>query len=322
MMDDLHDVLKAGGYGGHELERFLVRVLFCLFAQWTGIFEPNAFRSYIEDRTKAGWHRPRASPGAALRGPQHAGGETAAEPGRNAGRVSLRQRRAFRRETGIRRLQPRDARQPAGLHEIQLVADFAGHFRIAFPGHDEAAGAPPDRWPLHQRTRHPEGHPRRFFSTICGRSSSASRTNKNQLKQFHQKLARLRFLDPACGCGNFLVIAYRELRLLEIEVLVALHRRQQRLEISGLSLVDVDAFYGIEISEWPARIAEVAMWLMDHQMNVRLSEQFGEYFVRLPLRKSPKIVLGNALRLDWKEILPPGAVQLCARQSAVCGKAI
>ena len=130
--------------------------------------------------------------------------------------------------------------------------------------------------------------------------------NKNQLRQFHQKLAGLRFLDPACGCGNFLVITYRELRLLEIEVLTALYGdEQQQLDIHNLSLVDVDAFFGIEISEWPARIAEVAMWLMDHQMNVRLSEAFGQYFVRLPLRKSPTIVVGNALRLDWKEILPP-----------------
>src|SRR5713101_4486149 len=81
---------------------------------------------------------------------------------------------------------------------------------------------------------------------------------------------------------------------------------QQELNIQRLSLVDVDAFYGIEISEWPARIAEVAMWLMDHQMNLRLSEAFGQYFVRLPLKKSPTIVCGNALRLDWKNILPPG----------------
>jgi MmeI, DNA-methyltransferase domain/MmeI, target recognition domain/MmeI, C-terminal domain len=113
-------------------------------------------------------------------------------------------------------------------------------------------------------------------------------------------------LDPACGCGNFLVVTYRELRLLEIEILKLLFPGDQpKLNIQSLSLVDVDAFYGIEISEWPARIAEVAMWLMDHQMNIRLSEAFGQYFVRLPLKKSPTIVCGNALRLDWKEILPP-----------------
>jgi hypothetical protein len=128
--------------------------------------------------------------------------------------------------------------------------------------------------------------------------------NKTELKRFHQKLASLRFFDPACGCGNFLVIAYRELRLLEIEVLAALHRGQRQLDIHNLSLIDVDAFYGIEISEWPAKIAEMAMWLMDHQMNLRLSEAFGQYYVRLPLRKSPTIVCGNALRLDWNEVLP------------------
>lgn len=133
-----------------------------------------------------------------------------------------------------------------------------------------------------------------------------TKSSKAELRRFHEKLAKLRFLDPACGCGNFLVITYRELRLLEIEILKLLYPGdQQELNIQRLSLVDVDAFYGIEISEWPARIAEVAMWLMDHQMNVRLSEAFGQYFVRLPLKKSPTIVCGNALRLDWKKVLPP-----------------
>lgn len=62
--------------------------------------------------------------------------------------------------------------------------------------------------------------------------------------------------------------------------------------------------YGIEIEEWPVRIAEVAMWLMDHQMNQRLGEEFGAYFVRLPLKKSPHIVHDNALRIDWNNVLP------------------
>jgi hypothetical protein len=126
-----------------------------------------------------------------------------------------------------------------------------------------------------------------------------ARSSKAELRRFHERLAGLRFLDPACGCGNFLVITYRELRSVEIEILKLLYPdAQQELDIQRLSLVDVDAFYGIEISEWPARIAEVAMWLMDHQMNIRLSEAFGQYFVRLPLKKSPTIICGNALRLD------------------------
>lgn len=69
--------------------------------------------------------------------------------------------------------------------------------------------------------------------------------------------------------------------------------------------MDVDQFYGIEIGEWPARIAEVALWLMDHQMNLKVSEAFGQLYQRLPLKKSPHIHCANALRLDWKTVLPP-----------------
>jgi len=77
-------------------------------------------------------------------------------------------------------------------------------------------------------------------------------------------------------------------------------------EINRLSQVDVDQFYGIEIGEWPARIAEVALWLMDHQMNLKVSAAFGQLYQRLPLKKSPHIHCANALRADWKQVLPPG----------------
>jgi hypothetical protein len=137
-----------------------------------------------------------------------------------------------------------------------------------------------------------------------------------RLEEFHKKLCNLRFLDPACGCGNFLVITYRELRQLELETLQELYGgahgtergTQKELtldEINRLSAVDVHQFYGIEIEEWPARIAEVAMWLMDHQMNVKISEAFGQLYQRLPLKKSPHIHCANALRKDWREVLPP-----------------
>jgi len=129
-----------------------------------------------------------------------------------------------------------------------------------------------------------------------------------RLRAFHAKLADLRFLDPACGCGNFLVIAYRELRLLELEVLRRLHpegESSRALWVSEEVQVDVDQFYGIELEEFPAQIAQVAMWLMDHQMNMLVSEAFGNYFVRLPLRKSATIVNDNALRVDWRNVVPP-----------------
>ena len=112
-----------------------------------------------------------------------------------------------------------------------------------------------------------------------------------RLREFQHKLRRLRLLDPACGCGNFLILGYRELRRLETEGLIALHTRegqvQSELDVRALALVDVDQFYGIEIGEWPARIAEVGLWLQDHQCNVELAEALGRAYRRLPLRATP-----------------------------------
>ncbi len=122
---------------------------------------------------------------------------------------------------------------------------------------------------------------------------------------FHERLGSLRIFDPFCGCGNFLVIAYRELRLLEIEVLKLLRRDEQYKIAAVFSRVDVDQFYGIEISEFPARIAEVALWMMDHIMNNRLTVEFGNPYLRIPLRKSPHIHPVDALEVDWADILPP-----------------
>ena len=129
--------------------------------------------------------------------------------------------------------------------------------------------------------------------------------SKKKLQLLQQKIAKLKFLDPACGCGNFLIITYRELRTLELNILRELYKSGQGfLNVGDIILVDVDQFYGIEYDEFPARIAEVAMWLMDHQMNLKVSEEFGQYFVRLPLKKSATIVHGNALRIDWEEVIP------------------
>jgi hypothetical protein len=129
--------------------------------------------------------------------------------------------------------------------------------------------------------------------------------NKNKLTEFHKKLSSLKFLDPACGCGNFLVITYRELRLLEIEILRALNKSGQRvIDVRDIIWLDVDMMCGIEYEEFPARIAEVAMWLIDHQMNMQISNEFGQYFVRLPLKKSANILHADALETDWESVVP------------------
>jgi hypothetical protein len=129
--------------------------------------------------------------------------------------------------------------------------------------------------------------------------------DRRRLQKLHERLSKLRFLDPACGCGNFLIIAYRELRLLEMEIVQQQLKGQTVTDISTYFTIDVDRFYGIEYEEFPAQIAQVAMWLIDHQMNMKASETFGEYYVRLPLRKSATIVHANALRIDWQTLIEP-----------------
>jgi len=305
IMGRLHDELEAGGYTGHQLERFLVRILFCLFAEDTGIFERETFRLYLLNRT--------------------------AEDGSDLGPHLARLFAVLNtpREERQKNLDETLATFPYVNGELFAerlgFADFNRDMRnalLACTHFDWSRISPAIFGSLFQAVmeakerRQIGGHytnerdilkvVRSLFLDDLRAEFERIKSSKAELKRFHEKLARLRFLDPACGCGNFLVITYREVRSVEIEILKALFPGDQpNLNIQSLSLVDVDAFYGIEISEWPVRIAEVAMWLMDHQMNIRLSEAFGQYFVRLPLKKSPTIVCGNALRLDWKTILPP-----------------
>lgn len=129
------------------------------------------------------------------------------------------------------------------------------------------------------------------------------------LAQLHDRLAGLAFLDPACGCGNFLVVAYRELRELERELIVERYlrvrlTRTESIDASKLSRLNVDQFFGIEIDEFPARIAEVALWITDHIANTRLGENFGQSIPRIPLVAAPSIRHGDALEFDWNDLLP------------------
>lgn len=142
--------------------------------------------------------------------------------------------------------------------------------------------------------------------------------DRKKLAKLHEHLGSLRFLDPACGCGNFLIVTYRELRALELDLIKRLRdldidagvksaatRGQQSFDVTGDIKVTLDHFYGIEIEEWPARIAETAMLLVDHLANQRMEQEFGIAPDRLPIRIAPTIVHGSALDVEWATILPP-----------------
>ncbi|WP_237089622.1 DNA methyltransferase [Nocardioides dokdonensis] len=132
---------------------------------------------------------------------------------------------------------------------------------------------------------------------------------KPKLEALHAELKLFRYIDPACGCGNFLIVAYREMRALELELLVKLKAMRGRegelvLDPSELLNVRLDQFYGIELNWWPAKIAETAMYLVDHQANQKMLNTLGLPVTRLPINISAHIEHENALSIDWEVVLP------------------
>ena len=303
LMGKLHDRLEEIGYEGHPLEVYLVRILFCLFAEDTTIFEKQQFQDYIEHRT--------AEDGSDL-----------------ASKIQeLFQVLNTAKDKRFKNLdeQLNDFPYVNGklFEEILPMASFDSKMRQALLDCcyiDWSKISPAIFGSMFQSVMNPKER-RNLGAHYTSESNilklikplfldelwaefNSIKGNKNKLPEFHKKISQLKFLDPACGCGNFLVITYRELRLLELEVLRATYKSGQGvLDVSDIIWLDVDMMCGIEYEEFPARIAEVAMWLIDHQMNMLISNEFGQYFARLPLKKSAKIVHGNALRVDWEEVV-------------------
>jgi len=137
-------------------------------------------------------------------------------------------------------------------------------------------------------------------------TESYKKQKEKPLRDFREKITKLRFLDPACGCGNFLVVTYQCLRNLETEVLKELFSTdQKRFNINDLPKIDVDKFYGIEIGEFPAKIAQIALWMTDHLCNIELGNAFGQAYSRIPLKTTPNIYCADALDLEWKKVIKP-----------------
>ena len=313
-MARLHDELRASGYAGPDLELLLVRMVFCLFADNTGIFEPrDILLQLIEDRT--------------------------AEDGGDLGAWLMRLFQVLNTPVEQRQhtLDEDLARFPyingalfaAPLPIPEFNAPMRNHLLDACR-FDWTAISPAIFGALFQSVMEPEARRAQgahytteknilkviqplFMDDLKAEFAHLKVLKRNRgarLREFHQRLAQLIFFDPACGCGNFLIIAYRELRELEMEVIRALRRDsgmegQAELDPTQLSLIDVDRFYGIERDQFPARIAEVALWMMDHIMNNRLSLEFGQLYARIPIAAAPHIRNADALETDWEAFLPP-----------------
>ena len=308
-MGELHDTLKAIGYTGHHLELYLVRLLFCLFADDTDIFEHDHFIKYILQRTNV-----------------------------DGSDLAMHIQKIFEvlNTPADRRLKTLDEQLSlfpyvnGGLFKETLpIADFTSAMRekliqccnldwskispAIFGAMFQSVMNPDERHSLGAHYTSEENilkliHPLfldELWKEFDEYKKQVSGARIKNLNSFHTKIASLKFLDPACGCGNFLVLAYRELRLLELAIVEELENSgQQILDIDNFLRVTVNQFYGIEIEEFPAQIAQTALWLMDHQMNRLVSSRLGRYFIRIPIAASAKIIQGNALSLDWEQVVP------------------
>ena len=322
-MARLHDALKAVGYAGRPLETYLVRLLFCLFAEDTSIFGPNQFTIFVERHTAADGSD-LASKLAELFQTLNTPPErrlttldesVAAFPYVNGGlfaeflpipAFSAEMRRALLDCGSLDWSKISPAIFGAmfqGVMDAKARHDLGAHYtseenilKVIRPLFLDALREEFDGLVGARVPRARGGHAGRVTLPTHRRAA---------LRDFHDRLASLTFLDPACGCGNFLLIAYRELRRLETDVLEEIHRDDPGLvlDVTSLCKVNVSQFFGIELEPFPAEIAKVALWLMDHLCNLEVADRFGQYFARIPIKASPHIACADALTMDWGEFL-------------------
>jgi len=313
LMGQLHEKLAETGYGGHDLQLLLVRLLFILFADDTRIFNnKDQFLDLIERRT--------------------------AQDGSDLGRWLGELFEVLNTD-----YPDRQSTLDTDLAEFPYINGKLFEERIRMPAFDNAMRtilidacefdwgeispvifgslfeSVIDKVTQRKQGAHytPEDAILRLVGPLfldelqdeLGRAKALKSGKDEALSRLHDKLAGLTFLDPACGAGNFLVVAYRELREIEREIIKERYlragmARRQGADPSKLSRLNVDQFFGIEIDEFPARIAEVALWMTDHIANTRLGEDFGVNIPRIPLVAAPHIHHGDALELDWNALLP------------------
>ena len=305
---DIFDSLKFDESNNDDIEYFLTRIVFCLFADDTNIFERNAFQEYIKKTQKDGsdlgiyleklfkvLNTPTNKRSNTVQSRfnefQYIDGDLF--DGKN---IVFPEFTAKTRELLIK----------AGEYDWSKVSPviFGSMFqnvmdRTARRGSGSHYTTEENILkviqPLFMNDLYIE-----FDSIII--SDDYNKINK--LVEFQNKLANLTFFDPACGSGNFLSITYKEIRRLEHNILYQIKLLDDSYTVK--SKVDVNQFYGIELGRFSSKIAEISIWMMDHLMNIELTRLFGKKSYRIPLKEKPHIVCGDALEINWNDILPAG----------------
>ena len=319
VMADLYEALDGSGYSDHEASIFLIRTLFCLYGDDAGLWERDLFTEFLVTRTR--------EDGSDLGAQLAVLYQTLKTP-------------VEHRQSTLDELIARFPYVNGGFFEERLdIPSFSSAMRdklIRACAFDWSGISPAVFGSLFQAVKSPEARRElgehytsetNILKTLGPlflddlRERFAEHTHDlTKLKELRHELRELRIMDPACGCGNFLVVAYRELRRLDTEILVRIRElelaRKDNDEFQATMffddrgehaeiMVQLDHFFGIEIEEWPARIAQTALHLAHHQANREMERLLGQAPSILPLSTSAHITIGNALREDWTQVCAP-----------------
>jgi len=311
LMATLYEHLESTGYDDHQASIFLIRTLFCLYADDAGLWERDLFSRYIEERTSED------------------GSDLGAQLSTLYQALNKPEDKRYGRDDDLIQAFPYVNGSVFGeaidipyfdrsSRELLLQAAYFNWSSISPAIFGSLFQAVKDKKARRGLGEHYTTETnilkliRPLFLDELEERFTKARSKKADLERLLTHLGSIQFLDPACGCGNFLIIAYRELRALELRV----HERLQELDPARAQLsldaesrvhVKLSQFHGIEIEEWPATIARTAMFLVEHQANQAVNLTLGYAVPMLPLQDSASITIGNALRTEWTEVLPASA---------------
>jgi hypothetical protein len=301
-MVELYKELEFSGYKSEDLGLFLVRLVFCMFAEDADIFERSSFRSALEIKTNY--------------------------DGSNTGDFLIKLFQVLNTPIEERQTLLDDSLKPFPFVGGKLfqqninIPAFGSKLRnllIDCTKLDWSKLTPAIFGSMFQHVMDKKKREtlgahytsqeniikliEPLFLNDLREELKRAGTNKIALEKLQNKISKMRFFDPACGCGNFLIVTLSELRKLELMIIRILQDGQKVLDINTLSKIRMDQFVGIEIDEFAALIAEVAIWLTDHQENMRLRAEYGEYIAKLPIDDYGTIHSGNSLMLDWSDLV-------------------
>jgi type II restriction/modification system DNA methylase subunit YeeA len=295
---NVYDAIERKGYDSNEISILLARILFCLFAEDTGIFERKQFENYVKNCTGKTLGNKLLELFQVLNTPvkerKKVNPELEKFPYVNGGLFDSKLNKVPHTTDALR-----EALINCCTYDWSDISPviFGSLFQAVMDNVERRSlGAHYTSEKNILRVLKP------LFLDELQTEFENLKSSDTALENFRKKINGLTFLDPACGCGNFLVVAYRELRLLDIEFIRKKYKDGiQYITDSGLiNNIHLDNFYGYEIDPTSAMIAEVAMWLTQHQMNMRLESKFGKAIPTIPLHEAANITNKNSLHIEWE----------------------